>query len=358
MTSKEDCLEILRNYAKDNEGKLSRDLFRNNGDIPETIWIKYFGTWQEYKRQAGLVTDRQFNNLSNQIARHASTDNLEMINIEKSSYEENYLRPSGKRFQTILIGSDVHDLNADPFWIRLFLDTAKRVQPEKIILNGDIFDNSEFSKYNNDPREFLVKERIKWVRNFFYDIRYYCPNSELNLVEGNHETRLVRMLQMQSPQLMALLSDVHGMTVKDLFKLTEFNINYYARADLRAFNKTDINNELSKNYIIVNDQLLCHHFPEGKSFGYPGCSGHHHKHHVWPLYSPQFGSYEWHQTGCGHRRLVSYTDAQKWSVGFLLAHLDTHKKRTQFEYIDCSNETCFIGGKFYQRNKEEMESYI
>lgn len=358
MLSKEDSLQILKDFYQNNDGKVSRDLFRREGYISESSWIKLFGTWQEYKRQAGIIPTREEVQLVNQIAKHASTDSYRDLNIEKSSLEGNYLKPSTKRFQTVLIGSDIHDLESDPFWIRLFMDTADRIQPEKIILNGDIFDNPEFSKYHIDPREYDIEKRVKWVNDFCYNLRITSPSSEINMIEGNHEARLVKLLQINNPQIIVLLSSIHGMRVKDLLKLDDNEINYYAKSDLSAFNKIDMDNELAKNFIIIEDQLVCHHFPEGKDFGYPGVHGHNHKHIVWPAYSPRFGAYEWHQMGCGHRRQASYTNGERWGNGFMIAHLDTQKKRTQFEYIDTTHDFCVIGGKFYQRNEQEKAFYI
>ena len=148
---------------------------------------------------------------------------------------------------------------------------------------------------------------------------------------------------------MTVLSDLHGMTIPDLLGLTKYEVNFVARADLSAFTETDIKKELHKNYAVLYDCVLFHHFPDGFSYGLPGANGHHHKHLVRSAYSPTYGSYEWHQLGSGHRRQATYCAGEKWSNGFLLAHVDTHTKRTQFEYIDVSHAHCMIGGLFYER---------
>jgi hypothetical protein len=354
--TKEDCIKDILDFHSGLEGKvLTRDFYRKNSTIPENVWIKYFGTFKELQRAAKIVPSLFSNQLNNAVAKHSSLDNVKKINEEKSLWEGNYLRPSGKRFQTIVVCSDLHDINCDPFFYRTFIDTISRINPEKIILNGDIFDMTEFSKYSVDPREYDIIKRIKWVHGFLENIRNVCPYTEINFIEGNHEFRLLRNLSESNPGLQIILSDLHGFTIHKLLGLEEFEINYYARADLKAFNKTDINNELSKNYVIINDQVLFHHFPTGKDFGYPGAHAHHHKHLVWNSVNPIFGSFEWHQLGCGHKRQASYTPGEKWSNGFLIAHLDTHKKKTQFEYVDTTHDHCVIGGKFYFRTEKELE---
>jgi hypothetical protein len=350
--SKDDCIRELQRIAEENpEQVITRNFFRNNSQISESTWNRYFGTFAEFKKQANIVLSRHAQGLEKHIAKHASKDNQRKMTIEKMSFEGDYLRGFDNRFQTILCGSDIHDVECDPFYREMFLEACKRVQPEKIILNGDIFDLTEFGKYTQDPREYKPIERIKWVHKFLEDIRDNAPNSELTMVEGNHEFRLLRHLTEATPALVTVLSDLHGMTVPDLLGIKKYEINYIARMDLAAFSNGDVNHELRKNYYIAYDCVLFHHFPHGFDMGYPGVNGHHHKHLVKSAYSPIFGTYEWHQLGSGHKREASYTAGEKWGNGFILCHVDTHTKRTQFEYVDTTHDFCIMGGKFYKREK-------
>lgn len=351
----QDCISELNRIAQlDTSRVVTRNYFRVHSDISESTWNRYFGTFLEFKRQADIILSRHAHGLERSIAKHASKDKQRSMNEQKRGWEDRYGRPINRRFQTALVGSDIHDKLCDPFYRRLFVETARRVQPEKIVLNGDIFDLTEFGKYTQDPRQYAPIERIKWVHVFLGDLREACPGTEIVFVEGNHEFRLLRHLTEATPALMTVLSDLHGMTVPGLLGLEKFEVNYVARMDLAAFNEADIKKELAKNYVLLWDCLLFHHFPDGRNMGYPGANGHHHKHLVWNNYSPTFGPYEWHQLGSGHIRQASYCAGEKWSNGFLLCHVDTHTKRTQFEYIDCSHEHTFIGGRFYQRSPDEI----
>lgn len=350
------CAELRRIAEIDTTKVISRNYFRNNSQISESTWNRHFGTFEEFKRQAGVILSRHAHRLEKNIALHASKDRQRAMNEQKNGWEDAYLRPHCGRFQTALVCSDIHDIACDPFYWRILVDTAHRVQPEKIVLNGDIFDLPEFSKYTQDPRTFDPTARIKWVHSLLRAFREACPDAEITFIEGNHEFRLLRHLTEATPALMTVLSELHGMTVPQLLGLEQFELNYVARMDLAAFNEADIKKELSKNYVLLWDSILLHHFPEGRSMGYPGANGHHHKHIVWNSYSPIFGSYEWHQLGCGHVPRASYCAGEKWSQGFLLAHVDTHNKHTQFEYIDTSFQHAIVGGRFYQRNEEEKRA--
>jgi len=348
-TSKEDYLTEIRKLSDVLNKKITRSDYRKHSELQEQRWIDLFGTFREFKRQAGLDASRTEDKHQSNIAKHASVDELKQLNTEKRNWSSTYLKPSGTRFQTVLVGSDIHDIECDPFWRKLFISTAERVQPEKIVLNGDIFDLPEFSKYTVDPREWDVVGRIRWVHAFLDDLRRVCPNAEIIFIEGNHEFRLLRFLSETAPQVKSILHDLHHMTIPGLLGLEKYEVNYIAPADLGVFTKADHAAELRRNWTTLYDCLIAHHFPDGANFGLPGWNGHHHTHKVFTYFSALIGSFEWHQLGSGHKRQASYCNGEKWSNGFLMVHVDTLAKKSQFEYIDCSHDHCIIGGKWYIR---------
>lgn len=647
MMTKIEFIQLLQQAYS--EGITTRDGFLTYSGIPKSKWISFFGTWNQFKIEAGLTETKHQKKLLTNVAMHSDGDRIEKLNKEKREYSEKYLKPSNDRFQTILVASDIHDENCDKFYRRTFIDTVKRTQPNSIVLLGDIFDLAEFSKYVVDIRTYNVVDKIKWVHSFLEDIREASPDTQIDFVEGNHESveenteiltdrgffpakhitmnhriasydlytgnisydkpvaikftenqplisvkgfnteellyekhkidvdnelvyvdtfldgyinenrfrksgniitkgvdytddelriiawivcngrlknymyfkiqarrkvkpfkelftrlgipfrcsdkdkmfyrvtcdrttlkykqimqgktsfpesfrrlnkrqllvvldemtrmetyrrrnmdhwftvdsksvdilqvacisngitfkyrlnpslryhckigftmnadanvayvnrcgygnivsiqsvnetlitrrngniaftgncRLLKHLTESTPQMLTLLSDLHGFTVSSLLGLDKYEVNYISRSDLRVFRESEIKKELSKNYLLKNECLLFHHFPQGKNLGFPGVNGHHHKYVVDSLYNPIFGSYQWVQLGCGHIRQAGYTDAAaSWNNGFMICHVDTLKKRTQFEYIDVTHDSCVIGGKFYKRTEEEI----
>ena len=348
--SYDECINIIRKFAEANPDQIiSRNYFRVNSPLAESAWNRHFGTFEEFKRQAGIKLTRHARKMEMDIAKHASIDNYRAMNDQKMDWGNSYLKPSDARFQTVMICSDVHDVECDPFWYFLWMETLERVNPDKIVLNGDIFDLPEFGKYGVDPREWDVVGRIKWVHKFLEDIRNRCPDCEIIFIEGNHEYRMLRHLAESTPAMKAVLSDIHGMTVPKLLGLEEYEVNYIAPADLGVFTHSDMKAQLRRNWTTLYDCLLAHHFPEGRNLGLPGWNGHHHKHLVYSQYSANYGTYEWHQLGSGHKREASYCNGEVWSNGFLIVHVDTERKSSQFEYIDTTNDHVVIGGKWYER---------
>ncbi len=357
--TKADCIADLRAMAeREPERAISRNYYRVHGKYAESVWSAWAGTFNEFKRQAGIVLTRQQHMLEKEIAKHASVDHYRRLAAEREDWADKYVRENPNRFKTMLVCSDLHDVEIDRFYLRVLIDTARRAQPDVIVLNGDIFDLPEFGKYGVDPREWDVVGRIKFAHeNILQPLREACPESQIDFIEGNHEARLLRQLADATPALRAVLSDLHGMTVGKLLGLEQFEINYIAKADLAAWTKRDFSKELGNNYKVYFDSVLCHHFPHARQMGMPGINGHHHSHQVWSHFSPIYGAYEWHQLGAGHRRSASYTEGEKWSTGFAIVNVDTFTKQTNFDYIAVT-DFAVSGGKWYHRQAGEMDAAV
>jgi len=353
--SAQECCEILRKMAESNPTKvISRNFFRVYSPIAESVWNAHFGTFHEFKRQAGIVLTRQQHNLEKEIAKHASVDHYRKFGAERLEWGGKYLFPREGRWKTLLFASDLHDKEIDPFFLRVFLDVAKRLRPDVAAIVGDLFDLTEFGKYTVDPREWDPSGRIKFAHNkIIGPLREACPDSQIDVIEGNHEGRLLRHLADATPALRTILADLHGMTLSDLFALKKFQVNYVAAADLAAYTKRDFDDELAKNYRIYFDTVMAHHFPYARDMGMPGVNGHHHKHIVWSMFNPQFKAYEWHQMGAGHKRHASYCEGEKWHNGFAICYVDTVTRATTFDYIAVT-DFAVAGGKFYHRTKDEV----
>lgn len=355
--SPEQCVAELRRIQDcDPEREVTRNYFRNNSVISDSVWSQHYGTFEEFKRQAGIKLSRAQHGVERSIAKHASVDNYRQMNIEKADWGERYIRENAKRFKTVVVASDLHDKEVDLFWLRVFIDTCRRAQPDVIVLGGDVFDLAEFGRYTVDPRDWDAIGRIKFVHDqILSPLREACPDAQIDLIEGNHEARLLRLLADATPALRAVLSDLHGFTVGKLLGLEKFEVNYIAQADLSSWTKRDQERELAHNYKVYWDSFLVHHFPHAKSMGLPGVNGHHHKHQVWPMFSPVFGAYEWHQLGSGHRRRASYTEGEKWHNGFAIVNVDTITRGTVVDYVQIT-DFAVSGGKWYHR--ESSEEYM
>lgn len=169
--------------------------------------------------------------------------------------------------------------------------------------------------------------------------------------------RWIQQLASEAPATMAVLDELHGFNLQRLFGLDRFEINLVIKNDLAAYTKTDVRREIAKNYKVYWNNFLCHHFPQGRSFGVPGVNGHHHNHIVWSEHNFAYGSYEWHQSGAGHMRRASFTEAEKWSNGFVIASVHLPSRSVCFDYVDTTNDMAVVAGKFMYRTEQERTPF-
>lgn len=354
MDQKDEILADLQRVAELNEhGNLTRHAYREHGNFSTFEIEAVFGNFTEAKRQAGVMPTRLQSQLVGQLAKHVSFDEIRKLNIDRVDYGEKYERPSGRRFQSIVIASDLHDEDFDPFVRRVLVDTVRRIQPDIVCLGGDIFDLPEFGKYTVDPRTWDVVGRIKAVHDFLEELREAAPDAQIDMLEGNHEYRLLRHLGEASPGIRAVLADIHGMTVGSLLGLDKYEVRYIARGDLAAWTKGDARREIRKNYQVYFDTLLVDHFPDGIKRGLSGVNGHHHKFEARSFYSELRGPQQWMQLGCGHRREAEYCDGHHWNMGFMVAHVDTQEHLVAMNYVPVLDHA-EVGGKFYFRGESEF----
>ncbi len=82
----QDCIDELRRIAQlDPEKGITRNYFRNNSEISEATWSRYFGTFLEYRRQAGIILSRAAHQMERQIAKHASLDKYRPLLMRRQS---------------------------------------------------------------------------------------------------------------------------------------------------------------------------------------------------------------------------------------------------------------------------------
>jgi len=353
--NKEDLVDIVQALSS-LDGTVTRRSFEERTDIPRSVIEKEFGTFTQLKSEAGLIPSRTERKMLNSIAKHSSLDKIRSISEERKSWGARYLKPNNNRYKTCLMFTDIHDEMCDAFALRVMLDTIKRIDSlDNIIIGGDLFDIPEFGKYFVDPRTWDASGKIKFVHEkILKPLRKAAPDVQIDLIEGNHEARLLNHVCDNSPALMDILSSVHGMKLEDIFGLDKFQINYVAKSDLTAWTPADTRKEVSKNYKIYHDSFIISHFPSARmKSGMPGAHGHHHKYQAWPMFNQTFGSYTWHQLGGFHIADASYADGTPWNTGMMLIHVDTKTNQTNWEYVNIS-DFAVVGGKYYEREKGEF----
>lgn len=351
--TKKQCIEDLRAIQKLNPRSfITRIFYRNNGKYSDSTWSVHFGTFKEFRKQAGLELSRAQHKLEKEVAKYSSVDYLrDFVKAEVTPYlNKHEVKLSNKRFKTVIVGSDFHDIDCDEFILGVFIDTCKRLQPDVIVLNGDLFDCYDASKYDKDVRQLKIVERFEYVKkNIFKPLRDSCPNSQIDFILGNHEWRIVNIISAKTPNFRVLLSDVMGISLKDVFGVDEFKINLISKMNFSAFSMAERNNELKKNYRIYYNCFVVGHFKD-LGYGMSGTSGHCHRPSTETFTNIKMGKCFWVETGC-----ICFTDAEyidhrdKWGNSFLIAHIDTKEERVNPEHIIISGNNVVVHGVRYER---------
>ena len=352
--SPEDCIMDLRLLQEEYPDQyITRNFYRHNGSYSDSSYSKHFGTFKEFRKQAGLELPRAGQKLEQNIALHASRDHYKtFFDTEVLPYNNKYekkFKPG--HIKTIMTCSDLHDLEINKFCFSVFVDQCRRVQPDIIIFNGDIFDLYEFSRFSIDPRKVKIKERFDFVKNFiFAQVREVCPDAQIDFIIGNHEFRLMKLLADKTPYLQVLLSEVIELSLSKIFGLDEFEINLISKVDLTASAKSDINIELQKNYRIYWDCFVACHIPIGSLMNLSGTNGHHHKAELRSGFDILRGSFTWMQTPGMHNLNAEYIDGPiQWNLGFGLTYINTKLKQVIQHPVSIHPDWAMINGVYYER---------
>ena len=368
--STQDCLDDLRRVqAESPDSFITRRAYRDAGRFSDSTWDQYFGTFLEFRKQAGLELSRGQQQLERDIAKHSALDRY------RGFYESEVLPWAGKYDRqlpgsddpeaqsgvpgeasasvrrTILVGSDFHDVECDKFVLSVFVATARRIQPDVIVLNGDVFDNYEFSRFDKDPRQCDLKMRFEFVRDMiFAPLREACPDAQIDLILGNHEHRIIKHFAERTPYMRVLLSDFMGLTFADLLGLPKYKINLVTKHDLAAYRSTDVRKQMAKNYKTYYGLFTVTHSGSLEQYGTCGTNGHTHRPSYKTGANASVGSIWWVNTGCISTIDAEYYDRLSGAAqSFLIVHVDLEKRECIPEHVVFSDNNAIVGGIMYRR---------
>lgn len=351
----ETCISDLRRIQEEHPDQfISRNFYRVHGKFSDGTWDQFFGTFEEFRKQAGLQLSRAQQQLEKHIAKHAALDVYrKFFDEEVKPWCGKYEKPfkDSKRMRLMVVASDFHDQEADQFCLSVFLDTCQRLQPDVIVLNGDVWDQYEFSRFDLDPRMVNIKQRYDFVRErIFEPLRKACPTAQIDLILGNHEFRLLKHLADRTPN-MRVLMDLMGLTLSKLLLLDDFSINLVAKIDLAAYKSTDVRDQIKKNYKKYFETVVVNHAAD-EDFGMSSISGHVHR----PGFKTKCNEVKgpiWHLTlGCMCKVDAEYHQAKiNAQQSFGIIHIDTVTQQAVAEHVMFSDTMAVVGGVYYSRKQ-------
>ncbi len=125
------------------------------------------------------------------------TDNKELSEVYMSHLDEGDNSSLSWKIidhERLLVLSDIHFPYHDRDALMAALMEGKRREIDSILLNGDILDFYQLSKFTKDFRKKSVKAEIDTFRYFIDQLKQRFPEATIYFKFGNHEQRLERWI--------------------------------------------------------------------------------------------------------------------------------------------------------------------
>jgi predicted phosphodiesterase len=243
---------------------------------------------------------------------------------------------------------DIHLPHEDPKAVAVALDLVRSIKPDSVILNGDVLDCYEVSKFYQPGvggHTGGFHGEMEMGRAFLESLRRALPRSKrVTYIEGNHEFRLRNYLANQAPALRG----VNGLSIPEQLDLADLGVEYVPTPGERWFS----------TYVEVRDDFLVGHFNKtskhaayvakglvddyGVSLvtGHNHSAGRHERLHHRGLVIGQEG-------GCLCKLDPPYMKPLNWRQGVTVVHLETGET-PHIEFVPIENGRLWYGGRLYR----------
>jgi hypothetical protein len=240
-------------------GTCSRDRFRRFGHFSESVVYDLFGNHSELQREAGLRDMRSTTAFRNRRAKLKTEERIqEYFKREVMPWAGKFTKKAkGKGPKRLIVGSDFHAHHVDQFALSVFLDVIKRVQPEYIALNGDVYDFPTVGKWAQPPNKLLnLQDELDFTyKKILKPVRKAAPDADISLVIGNHEYRLIRFLADAAPGLASL----RCLSFSKLLRLDELCMSLVVNDSLLAPNAKEQKRAYMENWRVYEDCFVVTH---------------------------------------------------------------------------------------------------
>lgn len=316
----------------------SRRRYREHGHYSEELVTYLFGTWAEFKRQAkirdGLNTEESLGirTVKSNIAKTRRAQDV-------MRYADKHVKPWDGAYNNldldqesllIQVGSDFHSKFMDPFARRVWLDVARKHQPDGTRFNGDLPDFPKLSRHRQLPGHFALnlQQEIDLCVDFVRADRAAAPNGDKKYILGNHDIRLITALADAFP----IFHSIRNISFAELFCLDELEVGLVARPSFLNPSARMRKNDIAQNWeTIAGLFTIVHGFLTGTGaprkhmakFMRFGTNGHLHDPQMISGGSDATGVHQWWQTPCmayppavAAEYITGPIEASGWAPGF------------------------------------------
>lgn len=212
-----------------------------------------------------------------------------------------------RKAQKVIVIPDLHIPYHDKAKLAIALADAK--DADHVILIGDLIDAYSVSSYDKNPaRKDTLQDELDQAKAVLHELRASNPTARIDLCDGNHENRLVRLLWQKAPALASLRS----LSVAELLGLDDLAITWHSRSGFKAYGWR------FKHGDVVHQKAGYTARKEMESHRCSGVSGHTHRQGVARITDKEGVSDEWWEAGhlC-QPASAEYVANPDWQAGYL-----------------------------------------
>jgi hypothetical protein len=343
----------------------SRKRYRELGWYPEIIVTDLFGTHEEFSRAAGLRDKRGTSKVKLVTARLSTEKRIS--DYATQSVERHYGkwdRETRKKqgVKTVLVASDCHGQFVDPFAMAVLLDVVQKVEPDGVVLNGDVVDFPKVGRFTQIPGagNLSLQAELDFVRDHIIKpVSEICPKAYKIWLMGNHEQRLIRYIADTAPEL----ADLRALRWDQLTGVDEMGWELVFGGNWLAPMQKDRTENVRRTWKILHDCFVVTHGrsiaknamdAEISRYGMSGTSGHTHRPGVWTMPTLAGKNLCWTSTGMMAGAAVGkdyVSTPSAWTMGFAVFTIDPKTKTVIPHLVNIYEDFAEFAGKIYRPTK-------
>lgn len=220
----------------------------------------------------------------------------------------------------VAVASDFHVPYHDKKAVETFINYCREVQPDMIVINGDLVDMYMLSRFAKGEGRNPMSE-IEEAREILANLRQ-DTKADIYYVIGNHEQRLEKTILTKAPELASLIEDVFS-----IFKLDEIGVK-------GAGTITVNDNFVFKHGTLLGSKSGLSAIKEMENAYLSGATGHTHR--LAKYIARKAGrKFIWLETGCLCSMEPEYMLNPNWQQGFAMIQFENGKvKRAEVLEIE------------------------
>jgi predicted phosphodiesterase len=113
-------------------------------------------------------------------------------------------RPYRISAERLLVLGDIHVPFHDKRALAAAIEYGTDAGVDAVLLNGDLCDFYNISRWERDPRQRAFKYELEQIRTVLEVMQRFLPGARIYFKSGNHEDRYERYLKLKAPELLDL----------------------------------------------------------------------------------------------------------------------------------------------------------